>query len=176
MAITHVNRKQQTYYLHQGTTKTGKPRYFFAMKSESDLVETVPAGYEIYENPRAQVFLRKIPKKIITDEEIAIVEKGMKKFAKISRFMIDVKKEIISIFTPNQDIGELSAVLAESAYLIGRNPQELASVLEQSLDYTSDLQFVLVDKQKRIFRRSAIAIWAQLMIGSRSELPETSQH
>lgn len=33
MPITHVNAKGQTYYLHQGTTKTGKPKYHFAMKS-----------------------------------------------------------------------------------------------------------------------------------------------
>ena len=28
-AVQHVNRKGDRYYLHQGRTKTGKPKYFF---------------------------------------------------------------------------------------------------------------------------------------------------
>ena len=53
MPITHVNAKGKTYYLHQGTTKTGKPKYHFAMKSEGALVQSIPVGFEIYENPNA---------------------------------------------------------------------------------------------------------------------------
>ena len=53
MPITHTNAKGQTYYLHQGTTKTGKLKYHFSMQSEGTLVETIPAGFEIYENPNA---------------------------------------------------------------------------------------------------------------------------
>jgi hypothetical protein len=58
MAIEYVNRKQKTYYLHAGTTKTGKPKYFFSTKAEGVLVDDIPEGYEIYENPNAQVFLQ----------------------------------------------------------------------------------------------------------------------
>ncbi|WP_256868319.1 hypothetical protein [Candidatus Entotheonella palauensis] len=60
MAITHVNAKDKPDYLHQGTTKTGKPTYHFAMKSEGTLADSIPEGFEIYENPNAQVFLRRI--------------------------------------------------------------------------------------------------------------------
>ncbi len=48
MPVTHVNRKRDTYYLHAGTTKTGKPRYWFARSTEGNLVESIPEGYEIY--------------------------------------------------------------------------------------------------------------------------------
>jgi hypothetical protein len=51
--ITHTNAKGKTYYLHQGTTKTGKPKYHFSMQSEGTLAESIPAGFEIYENPNA---------------------------------------------------------------------------------------------------------------------------
>ena len=74
MTITYTNRSLQTYYLHQGTTKTGKPKYFFSKKSEGNLVEQIPDGFEIYENPNAQVFLRRIPKKIVTDTEVQVVK------------------------------------------------------------------------------------------------------
>jgi hypothetical protein len=60
MSIQYINRKEQIYYLHQGITKTGKPKYFFSMKAEGNVLEAIPDGYEIYENPNAQVFLRKI--------------------------------------------------------------------------------------------------------------------
>lgn len=30
MAVTHVNRKGKTFYLHQTRTKTGKSKYFFS--------------------------------------------------------------------------------------------------------------------------------------------------
>ena len=68
--ITHTNAKGKTYYLHQGTTKTGKPTYHFSMQSEGTLAETVPTGFEIYENPNAQVFLRRIPPKLITCNDL----------------------------------------------------------------------------------------------------------
>src|SRR5262249_18121884 len=89
--LTHTNAKGKTYYLHQGTTKTGKPKYYFSMQSEGTLAESIPAGFEIYENPNAQVFLRRIPPKIITDEERKVVEEGMRKYAKVQEYKIDVK-------------------------------------------------------------------------------------
>src|SRR4029453_1265485 len=52
--ITHTNAKGKIFYLHQGTTKTGKPKYHFSMQSEGTLAESIPAGFEIYENPNAQ--------------------------------------------------------------------------------------------------------------------------
>ena len=65
MPITYTNAKEKMYYLHQGTTKTGKPKYYFSTKPEGTLAASIPDGFEIYENPNAQVFLRRIPPKII---------------------------------------------------------------------------------------------------------------
>src|SRR4030095_12443088 len=67
--ITHTNAKGKTSYLHEGTTKTGKPKYYCSMESEGHLAEDIPVEFESYENPNAQVFLRRIPPKIIPDEE-----------------------------------------------------------------------------------------------------------
>lgn len=59
MAVTHVNRYRDTYHLHVGRTKAGKPKYWFAKNTDGDLADSIPDGYEVYENPDAQVFLRK---------------------------------------------------------------------------------------------------------------------
>ena len=92
MPVTHVNRKRDTYYLHAGKTKTGKLRYWFSTKADGDLVESMPAGYEVYENPDAQVFLRKELPRLIADEEIAIVKEGLRKYVKDRRCMADVRE------------------------------------------------------------------------------------
>ncbi|MEL6248564.1 MAG: hypothetical protein AAFN18_04780 [Cyanobacteria bacterium J06554_6] len=152
MAITYTNRSLQTYYLHQGTTKTGKPKYFFSMKSERSLVEHIPAGFEIYENPNAQVFLRRIPKKIITDAEVQVVKQGMEKFSKVKPFIVDVKKEIIYIFTAGQDIDRLSEWVRSTADQFNRDDDTVEKLIQRSIRYTSDLRFTLVDKQKRSFQ------------------------
>lgn len=107
MPIQHINRRGQTFYLHQGLSKTGKPKYFFSMKSEGPLVEEIPTGFEIYENPNAQVFLRRIQPKIITDEEMRLVEQGIKQFSKVKYYQLDIKKNAILIYEANQDVGLL---------------------------------------------------------------------
>ena len=98
MVVTHVNRKRQTYFLHEGKTKTGKAKFFFSQDSEGMLLDAVPDGYEIYENPNAQVFLRKTIPQIITDDEIMVVQAGLRKFAKRQNCIVDVKKEHIVVY------------------------------------------------------------------------------
>ncbi|MFW9262856.1 hypothetical protein [Nostoc sp. CALU 546] len=148
MPIKYENRKGQTYYLYQGITKTGKPKYFFSMKSEGHLVETMPDGYEIYENPNAQVFLRKVQPKIITDEERANVEEGIKKFSSLQDYQIDIKQEIITIYTADQDVNLLSELLNFS----GRNEmREGKTKLRLSISYSPMLRFVLIDRAQRTF-------------------------
>ncbi|HDH98756.1 MAG TPA: hypothetical protein ENF70_06465, partial [Deltaproteobacteria bacterium] len=63
MAVNYTNRTGKTYYLREGKTKSGKPRYFFSAQQQGkgEVVDRIPDGYEIYEHPEnAQVFLRKI--------------------------------------------------------------------------------------------------------------------
>ena len=98
MPVTHVNRKRDTYYLHTGKTKTGKPRYWFSTKIEGDLVDAMPEGYEIYENPDAQVFLRKIVPQLVTPVEIAVVEEGLKRYAPGQNCVVDVQRKQIVIY------------------------------------------------------------------------------
>ena len=152
MPITHINRKQKLYYLHQGKTKTGKPKFHFSMKAEGNLAEAIPEGFEIYENPNAQVFLRKIPPKLITDQEQSLVKDGMEKYSHADKYIVEVKKETISIFTPTQNVSALSQFLVPTAQALGKTQEDLQKLLQQVLSYSSDLRFILVDKQNRLFQ------------------------
>jgi len=98
MAVKHVNRKGQTFYLHETKTKTGKPKYFFSMKDEGLLVESIPEGFEIYENPDAQVFLRKELPRLIADDEFAIVRERLRKYARDRRCIADVREGYIVVY------------------------------------------------------------------------------
>jgi hypothetical protein len=148
MAVEHINRKGQKYYLHQGTTKTGKPKYFFSQKSEGTLVQTIPDGFEVYENPNAQVFLQRIQPKIITLDEIATVEKGIQKFSHLHYCKIDVKKDTIYVCTPNQNVNNLSKLYSSFSTA---NPVDIESAIAHSISYSSMLRFILYNEQKRIF-------------------------
>jgi len=177
MTVTHINRKGKTYYLHQGTTKTGKPKYFFALRNEGELVEAIPSGYEIYENPNAQVFLRRKRPPIITDEEVAIVNAGMRQHCRVKDFIIDVKKNIIVIYTPDQDVDFLVDSLS---FLPGTRSGKAQEIRQIALSYSPMLQFVLMDKVKREFevRRycflGSIDDWIGIgKTGALSELVET---
>ncbi|AFZ01438.1 hypothetical protein [Calothrix sp. PCC 6303] len=148
MAVEHINRKGQKYYLHQGTTKTGKPKYFFSQKSEGTLVQTIPDGFEVYENPNAQVFLQRIQPKIITLDEIATVEKGIQKFSHLHYCKIDVKKDTIYVYTPNQNVNNLSKLYSSFSTA---NPVDIETTIARSISYSSMLRFILYNEQKRIF-------------------------
>ena len=98
MPVTYVNRYRDTYYLHAGKTKTGKPRYWFSTKAEGDLVHAIPEGYEVYENPDAQVYFRKIVPQLVTLAEIAVVKYGLERYAPDQHCLVDVRKADIIVY------------------------------------------------------------------------------
>jgi len=148
--ITYTNAKDKTYYLHQGTTKTGKPKYYFSTQPEGTWAEAIPEGFEIYENPNAQVFLRRIPPKIITDEERQVVEDGMRKYAEVQDYKIDVKGNAIVVYTADQDIETLADVFKDMYPGPAANTQ-LRTLLRQGIHYSPMLQFLLEDEPRRLF-------------------------
>lgn len=149
--ITFTNFKDQVYYLHEGKTKTGKAKYHFSMKSEGILAKSIPDGFEIYENPNGQVFCRKIPLKIITDEEIEIVKSGMEKYSDIKNFKVDVKKGEIMIYTSNNDeINRVEEILGGSS-MAPLDDQRRKLLIASMIYYASDMKFTLVDKKSRDF-------------------------
>jgi len=149
LPITHVNRRWKTYYLHIGKTKTGKDKYYFSLKTNGPLAETIPDGFEIYENPNAQVFLRKIQPKLITDFEKAMVERGMRQYSKVKNFQIDIRGENITIYIPDQDKDVLSE-LVQSAFP-NRSKKDIDKTLEKEITFSPMLRFILTDEENREF-------------------------
>lgn len=172
MTATYTNRKGKTYYLHQGETKLGNPKYFFSLHDEGNLVEAIPPGYEVYENPNGQVFLRRTKTQIITDEEVAVVEAGMRQYCRIEHFIVDVKKNAIVIYAPDQDVDLLADKLS---FLPGSRETKVKAVMERVLTYSPMFQFVLTDKAKRLFETQRYCFLGSIddwiTIGDEDELP-----
>lgn len=168
MPVTHTNRRGQTYYLHAGTTKTGKPRYWFSMKDDGDLVEVIPAGHEVYENPDCQVFLRKIVPQLVTPFEVAVVEVGLERYAPGQNCLVDVKGEHIVVHHAERVTLDLED--------FGFGLRELPA---RYRDYMKVMRFILVDEESRTFRvqrwcfRGSIDRWIDLwMAGSEGKLTD----
>jgi hypothetical protein len=158
MPVTYQNRSEDTYYLHEGTTRTGKPRYWFSRKDDGDLVEAIPEGYEVYENPDAQVFLRKIQPRVIFPLEAAMVEKGLKRLAPGQNCIVDVQKKDIVIYHAEQ-------IRLEMDFLGFRQ------LPPRFRNYMKVMRFRLVDKEDRTFEaqrwcfRGSIDRWIDLFMG-----------
>ena len=74
MPVFYTNCHGQTYLIHERKTKTGKPCYYASMRTEGNLIEAVPEGYEVYERPGGRVSVRKIQKSLILPHELQFVQ------------------------------------------------------------------------------------------------------
>src|SRR5262249_6375364 len=136
---TYVNRKQDTYYLHAGKTKAGKPKYWFSKSTEGELVETIPEGYEVYENPDAQVFLRKIVPPLVTPADVAVVKHCLERHAPRQNCIVDVHKQHIVVYHAEG----VSLDLERFGF------RELPTYY---WNYQKVMRFTLVDEKARSFR------------------------
>jgi hypothetical protein len=149
MPFQYKNRKGRTYYLHEGQTKCGSRKFFFSQKAEGNLVENIPDGYEIHENPNAQVSLRKIQPKIITDSEKALIEMHIQRLARNTRYMVDVKGKVITIFESVQDV-DLLEELFES--ISGSRSVDNSAILQRITSFLPVMRFILEEDAEREFR------------------------
>ena len=153
MPITYTNRKGATYYLCKSTTKTGKPRYYFAREQKGEPVDEMPEGYEIGENVNALVFVRKIRQMQILPQEVAEVEAAVKKHPKARNYRVSVKDDRIEIHeSSGTDADEVFSVLKQANILFQGREQEAREVLEKSTRFAPVLRFILADAERRTFR------------------------
>jgi len=160
MSIEYSNRVGKKYFLREGKTKTGKPRYFFSSKQngKGDITKSIPEGYEIYEHPEnAQVFLRKIKPRLITELEEQFVKNSLRSLNKTKRYILDSKDKTLTIYESSMDDGNLKDIfgglLSGFPTRPGISTDDAMTALVNISDqhYTAMLRFTLKDKEKRTF-------------------------
>jgi len=151
MAIQYTNRQGDVYYLHEGKSKTGKSQHYFSKSSDGILANVIPEGFEIYESPEARVFLRRIPPRIVTDDEIAIVKDGVQQYANLKFFIVDVKKNAIEVFLPDQGLDLAEEFCRQLGPLAFGRETAIKDFLIDHAHYSPMMRFVLRDEKNRTF-------------------------
>jgi hypothetical protein len=146
MGVQHTTRTGKTYYLHIGQGKSGKPNYFFSTEPDGQLVNSVPEGFEIYENIGGQVFLRRKQPKLITDAELAMVKEALKRHAEEWRGKGENKKNSIVLHETSANTATL-----DSFALPWISKATIKQSVIQSANYMAVMRFVLTDPEKRLF-------------------------
>jgi hypothetical protein len=98
-----------TYYLHEGKTKTGKSRYFFARTVRKGVLEKMPKGYECSESINGVVSVRRkvVENTLIPADDVRVVEAELGKYQHLRYYRAQVEKNAIVIFEPYPRVDEL---------------------------------------------------------------------
>jgi len=88
-----------------------------------------------------------VPKKI-TEEEVSIVENGIRQCARLKHYKIDVRGKTITIYLPDQERDELRNVLSQDSPL---SPSKLDTFIETLITYSPKMRFILADEDGRKF-------------------------
>jgi len=108
-ALAYENRMGERYYLHEGKTKTGKARCFFAKVIGDGALAKMPAGFEVTESINGVVSVRK---KIagalsVPDEDVKIVEAQIGLLVRLRGYMVRTQGNAIVVFEPDHHLGAL---------------------------------------------------------------------
>jgi len=152
MTVTYTNRENVTYTLCRGTTKTGKPRYYFAREPKGEPVNRIPEGYEIRESVNGVVSLARTRPQQIRSDERAAVEAALKQHPKAGNYRVDVKgKQIVVYERAGPDIDDLSPLLRAVGGISSARRASLQDMLDKSAQFSPVLRFTLSDEEKRTF-------------------------
>lgn len=156
MAVTHTNRKGQTYYLCQGQTKTGRPRYYFAREPKGVSFNQIPDGYTIRESVNGVVSLTKVRPTLLREEEISTVKAAVQAHLEARHYRVDAKANQITVYEHAEpDLAEMTAHIAEQLGIpsaLARTARERMQEQEnRHAQFTPILRFNLTNEDKRLF-------------------------
>lgn len=150
MPLTHTNRRREAHYFRAVETAKGGTRYYIVKSPEySDLIDELPEGFEIHEQPyEGRVVLRKKVPVLTTAEERELVERAVLELSALNDIMVTAEKEAITVWHSqfNYIDGQEENLTAEEA------EEGWGERLYMWKKYDDNFRFVLVDSQKRIFQ------------------------
>ncbi len=163
-----INRRGEVYFAYQGTTKTGKPKYFAPKKQTSPnatRVAELPSDFEFFENPvNATVVVRRRK-----ESELTVAERNQ--LSRLALELCDVDCEVVID-------GNSLVVYACPAIEINTSMEEMMPRIGKSLQRCAKLEpgfkFTLTSLEDRTFSterycyRGSVDDWWQL-----HSLPDT---
>ena len=150
MSIEYVNRRGDRYYLLQGETKTGKPKYYCSRKSSGVPVERLPDGFELHESPaNGMVSVRKIrPTRIMPWERECVVRLA-KQLAVGSDVIVDVDGDSLVVYASDADPQGMTKTLDRFLGFGAVPAGKVHEMIAKTSQYSATLRFTLTDEEER---------------------------
>ncbi|MFK0573411.1 hypothetical protein [Endozoicomonas sp.] len=151
LSLPYTNRAGKRYFLYQGVTRTGKPRYYFSgrEKAGAEKITRIPEGFEIYERPEnGQVFLRKEIPGLLTGAEQQCIASALAALKEPFRYLMDCQNQYVTIF--ESAARDTASEMKEVGWLWSLKPESVEKMIRLS-HFIPVLRFALVDKKKREF-------------------------
>jgi hypothetical protein len=151
MQSEYVNRKGDRYYLFQGKTKTGKPKYFASKRATSEkgvLVDRLPEDREIFENPsNATVTVRRRKPSQVLPSERDLVDRLVVDLSAYSCVQTIIDGDLIVVYTPDTD----PAAADRLQQLFGSALLGTSDWTARNTRYSAELRFTLAEVDQRTF-------------------------
>ena len=147
--LAFTNRRGATYYLHEGKTKTGKPRYFAAKTVRKGALATMPAGYEFSESINGVVSVRKVDPSAprVPDTDLAMIRAEAARHEHLRLHRIEAVKGEIVVF---EALGGMSLDgMEDMARIWGVSPEMMEArlgPLKSKTRYDPVIKFEPADK------------------------------
>ena len=111
-ALPYTNRLGDTYYLHQGLTRTGKPRYFAARAIGDGALATMPDGFEFTESINGVVSVARAGRDVhpVPSADLELVQVELASHDHLSAYKVAPLRGDIVVYQPLGGVPE--AVLA----------------------------------------------------------------
>ena len=152
MQTPHVNRRGDTYYIFQGKTKTGKPKYFASKRETSEKgvrVDSLPEEFEIFENPsNGTVVVRRRKASRVLPSERDLVDRLAVELSAHSCVQTIVDGDRIVIYTPDTDPTVAAAALGR---IFGSAASLATEWTTQHTRYSAEMRFTIEDVDQRTY-------------------------
>jgi len=154
MPYTYTNRQGKTHYFRAVETKYGKWRYYVTTSDQyANLIEDIPDGYEIIEQPEeARVVIRKnIPIKT-TQQEKRIVYDAITDFSAINDFFIYAESVYLYVYHSQfNSAGGHDKNLTRQEVI-----ESFGEEMVKHMRFISALRFKLINEKKRLFQTERV--------------------
>jgi hypothetical protein len=146
MPFTYTTRRGKTYYLHTGPKRGGGTQHYVSTDRKRPRVETIPEGFEIYETPNGQVYLRKMKPARIQSDELALVDGELQKRQTLKhRYLAEISDDTLIIYEGDTLIDALREISRRFS------APALEEYAVRNVDFVPVMRFVLQDEAQRLF-------------------------
>lgn len=139
--LSYENCRGDRYYLHEGKTKTGKPRYFFARDIRDGALAAMPDGFEVAESINGVVSIRrnKAGEASIPPGDLALVEAAIGRYRNLRWYKARAVGSAIQVFEPHPRPEELRSLSGH--FILPRRAAGYVEERMQKAQYTPVMKF-----------------------------------